>query len=146
MALAAHVGIPTAEVSILRPPTPVLVIKRFDRLAERDRVRRLHIIDACQALNVPVAYKYERNFGSGRDVRDIREGVSFPRLFSWPTTQSRRPSSDSRSCAGRYFSISSAMRMPTARTSRSSADAAASHSLPRMTWSASCSIRTWRTS
>src|SRR5262249_22530648 len=41
-----------------------------------------HIIDACQALNFPVAYKYERNFGSGRDVRDIREGVSFPRLFS----------------------------------------------------------------
>lgn len=26
-------------------------------------------------------YKYERNFGSGRDVKDIREGVSFQRLM-----------------------------------------------------------------
>lgn len=82
MTLAARVGIPTAEVYILRLPAPVLVIKRFDRSVAGDRVRRLHIIDACQALNFPVAYKYERNFGSGRDVREIREGVSFRRLFS----------------------------------------------------------------
>jgi serine/threonine-protein kinase HipA len=58
------------------------VVKRFDRSAAPEYVRRLHIIDACQALNFPVAYKYERIFGSGRDVREIREGVSFPRLFS----------------------------------------------------------------
>jgi serine/threonine-protein kinase HipA len=49
---------------------------------DAERVRRLHIIDACQALDLPVAYKYERNFGSGRDVRNIRDGVSFGRLFS----------------------------------------------------------------
>lgn len=82
MTLGAQVGISTAPVSILRLPTPVLVVTRFDRRVEQARVRRLHIIDACQALNFPVAYKYERNFGSGRDVRDIRDGVSFPRLFS----------------------------------------------------------------
>ena len=82
MTLAAQIGVTAAGVSILRLPTPVLVITRFDRRAERDGVRRLHIIDSCQALNFPVAYKYERNFGAGRDVRDIREGVSFPRLFS----------------------------------------------------------------
>jgi serine/threonine-protein kinase HipA len=29
-----------------------------------------------------VSYKYERNFGSGPDVRHIRDGVSFERLFS----------------------------------------------------------------
>ncbi|MGH8209304.1 MAG: HipA domain-containing protein [Steroidobacteraceae bacterium] len=63
-------------------PDPVLVVERFDRAREAERVRRLHIIDCCQALNVPVAYKYERNFGSGRDVRHIRDGVSFQRLFS----------------------------------------------------------------
>jgi serine/threonine-protein kinase HipA len=45
-------------------------------------VRRLHVIDSCQALNFPVSYKYERNFGSGRDVRHIRDGVGFSRLFS----------------------------------------------------------------
>jgi len=82
MTLAARIGVPTADVSILRLPSPVLVIKRFDRVAEHGTVRCRHIIDACQALNFPVSYKYERNFGSGRDVRDVREGVSFQRLVS----------------------------------------------------------------
>jgi serine/threonine-protein kinase HipA len=80
--LARRLGLATASVSILRVPDPILVVERFDRAREAERVRRLHIIDGCQALDLPVAYKYERNFGSGRDVRDIREGVSFGRLFS----------------------------------------------------------------
>lgn len=82
MSLARRLDLPAAPVSILRLPDPVLVIERFDRVREAERVRRIHIIDACQALNFPVSYKYERNFGSGRDVRQIRDGVSFPRLFS----------------------------------------------------------------
>jgi serine/threonine-protein kinase HipA len=44
-------------------------------------VLRQHVIDGCQALDLPVDYKYERNLGRNRDVRDIREGVSFARLF-----------------------------------------------------------------
>jgi len=82
MSLGRHLGLAVAPVSILRVPDPVLAVERFDRMRETARVRRLHIIDGCQALNVPVAYKYERNFGSGRDVRAIRDGVSFQRLFS----------------------------------------------------------------
>jgi len=82
MSLAGRLGLEVAPVSILRVPEPVLVVERFDRLRVANGVRRLHIIDGCQALNVPVSYKYERNFGSGRDVRDIRDGVSFARLFS----------------------------------------------------------------
>jgi serine/threonine-protein kinase HipA len=82
MSLARRMGLPAAAVSIMRLPDPALLIERFDRVREGERVRRLHIIDACQALNFPVSYKYERNFGSGRDVRQIRDGVSFPRLFS----------------------------------------------------------------
>lgn len=82
MSLALRLELPVAPVSILRLPEPVLLIERFDRVRETDRTRRLHIIDACQALNFPVSYKYERNFGSGRDVRQIRDGVSFARLFS----------------------------------------------------------------
>jgi len=82
MSLARRLGLVAAPVSILRLPDPVLLIERFDRVREKSRVRRLHIIDACQALNFPVSYKYERNFGSGRDVRQIRDGVSLPRLFS----------------------------------------------------------------
>ncbi len=82
MQLAGRLGLAAAPVSILRLPDPVLVVERFDREREADGVRRRHIIDACQALDLPVAYKYERNFGSGRDVRHIRDGVSFPRLLS----------------------------------------------------------------
>lgn len=82
MRLAAALGVPSAPVRIVRVPDPVLVIERFDRLREVDAVRRIHVIDACQALDLPVAFKYERNFGNGRDVRHIRDGVGFPLLFS----------------------------------------------------------------
>jgi serine/threonine-protein kinase HipA len=82
MSLAMRLGLAAARTSILRVPDPVLVIERFDRLRVPNGVRKIHIIDGCQALNLPVSYKYERNLGSGPDVRDIREGVSFPQLFS----------------------------------------------------------------
>ncbi len=82
MSLARRLGLPVAPVSILRLPAPVLLVERFDRARTEHGVRRLHIIDGCQALNFPVAYKYERTFGSGHDVRHIRDGVSFERLFS----------------------------------------------------------------
>jgi serine/threonine-protein kinase HipA len=61
-------------------------VPRFDREVENagglPRVHRRHIIDACQACDLPVAYKYERNLGSAEAVRHIRDGVSFERLFS----------------------------------------------------------------
>lgn len=87
MSLARRMGLPAAEVGLLRTPRPVLVVRRFDRLVEGEgqgseaRVRRLHIIDACQACDLPVSYKYERNIGNGPDVRHIREGMSFEKLF-----------------------------------------------------------------
>jgi serine/threonine-protein kinase HipA len=63
----------------------VLVVSRFDRVVREEAtgpvVTRLHIIDACQAADLPATYKYERNFGSGEHVRNIREGVSFAILF-----------------------------------------------------------------
>ncbi len=90
MALARRIGLPAADVSIERLPDAVLVIKRFDRERAGDGVRRLHIVDACQALDLPVSYKYERNFGSGSDVRHIRDGVSFERLFTVANFASRK--------------------------------------------------------
>ncbi len=85
MSLAKRMGLPVADVSIYRTPRPVLVVSRFDRLVlEKSTgpvVQRPHIIDACQASDLPAAYKYERNFGSGEHVRNIREGVSFAVLF-----------------------------------------------------------------
>lgn len=69
-----------AEVEILRVPAPVLCVTRFDRVVMDGAVRRRHVIDGCQALNLPVAFKYERSLGSGEDVRHIRDGASFESL------------------------------------------------------------------
>ncbi|MFN9747897.1 MAG: HipA domain-containing protein [Burkholderiales bacterium] len=85
MSLARRMKLPVAEVALLRTPRPVLVVRRFDREVEtaggQPRVHRRHIIDAAQACDLPVAYKYERNLGSAEAVRHIRDGVSFERLF-----------------------------------------------------------------
>jgi serine/threonine-protein kinase HipA len=48
-------------------------------------IKRHHIIDGCQALNLPPNYKYERIFGSARDVAHIRDGASLPKLFDFTT-------------------------------------------------------------
>ena len=69
-----------AEVSILRVPSPVLSIARFDRRRTPAGVERVHIIDGCQALDLPVSAKYERNVGDAPDVLHIRDGASFEKL------------------------------------------------------------------
>lgn len=85
MKLAQQMGFPVADVTILRVPRPILVVKRFDReLIHTEaglEVKRLHMIDACQASDLPVSFKYERNLGSNEAVKDIREGMSFEKLF-----------------------------------------------------------------
>ena len=82
MRLAHRIGLSVASVRLLHVPEPVLQIERFDRLREQGGVRRLHVIDACQALGLGVGSKYERLYGDGRDVRHIREGASLPKLFA----------------------------------------------------------------
>ena len=82
MSLAKEAGLMVAEVSLRKyGEHPVLMVERFDRVVSKDTVKRLHIIDGCQMLDLPSSYKYERNFGSGRDVENIREGASFAKLF-----------------------------------------------------------------
>ncbi len=81
MQLAQRVGLDVATTRLVHVPEPVLLVGRFDRVEEDAGVRRLHVIDGCQALGVSVAMKYERAYGDGRDVRHIRDGVSLPKLF-----------------------------------------------------------------
>ena len=69
-----------AHVSILRVPSPVLSIERFDRRKTPDGVERLHVIDGCQALDLSVNAKYERNVADQPEVRHIRDGASFEKL------------------------------------------------------------------
>jgi serine/threonine-protein kinase HipA len=86
MTLARRMKLPVADVAIYRTPRPVLLVRRFDRIASHEAagpvVQRLHIIDACQASDLPATYKYERNLGSGEHVRHVRDGVSFEVLFN----------------------------------------------------------------
>ncbi|MYB34910.1 MAG: type II toxin-antitoxin system HipA family toxin [Gammaproteobacteria bacterium] len=91
MKLSNAVGLPTAEVEFRRfGDHPSLLVKRFDRKFVHDakRVMRRHVIDGCQALNLPRESKYERNLGDGRDVLHIREGASLEKLFAFCETMS----------------------------------------------------------
>jgi serine/threonine-protein kinase HipA len=85
MKLASEVGLNAAKVEIKRfEKKPALLVKRFDRIrVSDDEIKRLHIIDGCQALDLSPTHKYERNFGSHKDVQHIREGVSFQKLFEF---------------------------------------------------------------
>ncbi|HEY3784729.1 MAG TPA: HipA domain-containing protein [Steroidobacteraceae bacterium] len=82
MCLARRLELAVAVVSILRVPDAILIVERFDRVRAGQAVRRIHVIDACQALNLPVSFKYEHNLVTGRDRGETRDGASFERLFS----------------------------------------------------------------
>ncbi len=83
LSLAGLAGVSASTVHIRRVPEPVLIVERFDRKFNQDlaTVERLHVIDACQLLDMPPSFKYERNFGSGKDVAHIRDGVSLKKIF-----------------------------------------------------------------
>lgn len=81
MKLASLAKLPVANVSLQRIDEPVLVVDRFDRQWNGDRVDRLHLIDGCQILDLPPTYKYERPFGKSGEGARIRTGVSLPKLF-----------------------------------------------------------------
>lgn len=94
MRMAKAIHLPVADVSLEYTPEPILIVKRFDRLETKGHVQRLHVIDGCQALGFSVAMKYERPYGDGRDVRNIRDGVSYPILFELINRWSAQPAKD----------------------------------------------------
>jgi serine/threonine-protein kinase HipA len=81
MELARLVKLPVAKVSLQRFGEPVLVVERFDRRWNRDKIDRLHLIDGCQMLDLPPSYKYERPYGKAGEGAKIRTGASLPKLF-----------------------------------------------------------------
>ncbi len=88
MTLAKLAGLDVANVELTRiGKTRTLLIERFDRayIATRDVVQRRHVIDGCQATDLPPGYKYERQNGDEGDGVYMRDGASFPRLLSVKT-------------------------------------------------------------
>lgn len=85
MQLATRCSFNVANVQMKRfGQHPALLVERFDRrMITTNIVQRRHLIDGCQALNLPPKYKYEHNFGNSRDVANISDGVSLPKLFDF---------------------------------------------------------------
>jgi serine/threonine-protein kinase HipA len=93
MQLAQRCGLEVAATHLVHVPEPVLFVTRFDRIEQEDRVRRLHLIDGCQALGLSASMKYERPYGDNPDVRNIRDGATYAKLFSL-LGQSPQPARD----------------------------------------------------
>lgn len=60
MHLAARLGLEVPPVQLRYVPDPVYIIERFDRQTQGAQARRLHIIDACQALGLDRTFKYQQ--------------------------------------------------------------------------------------
>jgi serine/threonine-protein kinase HipA len=61
--LATAVSVPVSSTQLIHLPEELFVIERYDRVAENDRVRRLHQIDLCQLLDRWPGAKYESEGG-----------------------------------------------------------------------------------
>jgi serine/threonine-protein kinase HipA len=84
MRLAEAVSIDVANVSIKHfGDHALLLVKRFDRREVASGVEKRHIIDGCQALDLAPGYKYEKPFGAGEHVSEIRTGGSLKKLFDF---------------------------------------------------------------
>lgn len=76
MRLAAKMKLPVPEARLLRIPEPLFCVARFDRrTAKDDNVERLHQIDLCQVLNLPVEMKYQQSYTFSP------EGATYADLF-----------------------------------------------------------------
>ncbi len=63
--LAGALGLAVPDTVVLRDPEPLLLIARYDRVAEGGRIERLHQLDFCQLSGVLPAQKYEVDGGPG---------------------------------------------------------------------------------
>ena len=94
MQLARAAGLPVANTWLEHVPEPVLFVSRFDRRETPTGVERLHMIDGCQLLGLSVGMKYERPYGDGPDVRNIRDGASLRTLFQAINQHGLQPAVD----------------------------------------------------
>jgi serine/threonine-protein kinase HipA len=83
MRLALAVGLPVANVDLVRQPEPVLIVERFDRVIDNGHVHRLHQLDFCQLAGVLPDQKYEADGGPG-----------FAELFTLVDQHSALPAKD----------------------------------------------------
>lgn len=77
MQLAMVAGMDVPDTQYKRLPTPIYLIKRYDRIwTTEGRLIRSHQIDGCQALNLAPNQKYEQEYegsAAGASLKDILE-------------------------------------------------------------------------
>ena len=92
--LAKKVGLNAAEASMHDAEgTPYLLVKRYDRIEENNRIQRLHQEDFCQAMGIASEIKYQREGGPSLadcfqlikqvshlpviDIKELLQGILF---------------------------------------------------------------------
>ena len=66
LALSRALGLPTASSRVRRFDDEIaIVVERYDRLRQGNRIMRVHQEDACQALGIPPTRKYQNEGGPG---------------------------------------------------------------------------------
>lgn len=89
MEISKEIGLPTADVKIIETPSPLLLIKRFDRLKDnRGFYGKKHVIDGCQLLDLPPLFKYEKPYGGSNPDRS---GASIVKLSNAISKFSKKP-------------------------------------------------------
>jgi len=78
LSLASALAMPSAEAAVESFDGEIaIVVRRYDRLVSNDSVVRVHQEDACQALSVAPAKKYESQGGPGaRNIIDLLRDFS----------------------------------------------------------------------
>jgi len=84
LAGALKVGVPGTLRRYV--PSPIYVVERFDRKTKGEETERLHLIDACQALNLDRQFKYRE--GAVERLRELAgkctpAAVARINLFRW---------------------------------------------------------------
>lgn len=92
MALARAVGldVPDSFIHQYSSAPGVFVVKRYDRIATAEGIRRLHQEDFCQALGIPPEFKYETEGGPTLAAcfnlvrrASVRSGKDLLSLLDW---------------------------------------------------------------
>lgn len=84
--LGGRLGLDVPEVELRFVPSPVYLIKRFDRTLDVQPVRRLHALDAAQLLSLSSGAKYAQSgVASLKDISTRTRGEYATRmaLFRW---------------------------------------------------------------
>lgn len=80
MLTAKNLGLEVSDVSIGKAKDiKYLLVKRYDRQVESNKIKRVHQEDFCQCLNIPTAYKYQTEGGvSTKNCYEIIRKTSNP--------------------------------------------------------------------